>query len=113
MNPQASADDAPVVIGLVLSVEPDCPADLVLQRQLRACPELAIGDRQGAWIPCTATTRDPRVLHAWLESLPGIRAVDVVFTEVATPSDAAARAHRRHAPDDDHFATLPKPAISP
>jgi hypothetical protein len=81
---------SPHVIGVVLTVSDSLSAAqvAVLLAALRACPGLRLGEPRGPYLPVSAETSDPRALHCWLEALPGVRAVDVTFVEIAD-SDGA------------------------
>jgi hypothetical protein len=84
--PLTSNAPAPVVISLVLRLresEADCAAVFTA---LLTRPEIELGAMREGWLPLVAETADPRELHAWLESLPGIAQVDVTFVEIVPES---------------------------
>jgi len=70
------------ITGLVLTLDASTCDVTALLGELRRHDSLCVGQPEGPWLPVTAETDDPRALHRWLESLPGVRAVDVVFVEV-------------------------------
>lgn len=75
----------PVVLGLVLSLPAAGPLRAAVAAALAARPDLRPGEPRGHLLPLTAETADPLALHRWLESLPGVLAVDVAFVEVDAP----------------------------
>lgn len=85
------------VNGLLLTLTDDerMAQEALLEMDRREGVEL--GDRAGRWQPVVAEstgTRDSHEIHEWLEALPGVLAVDVVFSSVSpppAPGKAAAR----------------------
>jgi len=54
---------------------------------------IELGDRTDRWQPVvveTSGTRDSHEIHEWLEALPGVIMVDVVFSSVSDPEEAEA-----------------------
>jgi hypothetical protein len=86
------AGGAPAVVGLVLTLDVNETGLSATLAALAKHPELCLGGRHGPWLAATAVTNGPRVLHAWLEVLPGVLAVDVVFVEVAPGDNTDSRA---------------------
>jgi hypothetical protein len=72
-----------VIIGLVLTLPPSAPDRAALLATLAARSDLRLGEPQEHLLPLAAETSDPQSLHRELENLPGVRAVDVAFVEVA------------------------------
>lgn len=51
---------------------------------------IELGDRTDRWQPVvveTWDTRDSHEVHEWLEALPGVVSVDVVFSSVSDPQE--------------------------
>ena len=51
---------------------------------------IELGDRTDRWQPVvveTSDTRDSHDVHEWLEALPGVVSVDVVFSSVSDPEE--------------------------
>lgn len=72
--------------------EPAIRAEAVTQ--LRARPELTLGEVRDRWLPAALETRDDagsRAVHDWLMALPGVAFVDVVsvnFEPTLSPQTA-------------------------
>ncbi|MBK8476143.1 MAG: hypothetical protein IPL39_07450 [Opitutaceae bacterium] len=77
----------PVVISLVLRLREEDALRTTTLATLRAQVGLELGAIRDSWIPLVAETPDPRELHRWLESLPGLASVDVAFVEVVPQLD--------------------------
>jgi nitrate reductase NapAB chaperone NapD len=78
------------VNGLLITLTEDetLSSDALLAIAKHDCIEL--GDRTDRWQPVvveTSGTRDSHEIHEWLEALPGVIMVDVVFSSVADPDD--------------------------
>jgi hypothetical protein len=71
-----------ITSGLVLTLNADAArADQALAA-LRTRPEFAIGERNGQWLPVAMEVADDaasRAAHDWLNQLPGVDFVDVVY----------------------------------
>lgn len=68
--------------GLLLSLSGDASAVEQALAQLRACPVLTLGDRQGSWLTAALQTSGPEESerwHRWMQGLPGVGDVEVVF----------------------------------
>ncbi len=48
-------------------------------REVGAHPAITTGETSGSYLPALIERADARRIHEWLESLPGVRYVDVVF----------------------------------
>jgi hypothetical protein len=77
------------VNGLLLTLSPD--PDLANSARIRISsrPEVSLGTAQDRWQPLAADTPDVRAahdLHEWLESLPGVEQVDVIYVGFDEPS---------------------------
>ncbi len=70
------------VNGLLLTLSPDPEiADAALAR-ISTRPEVSLGDAQDRWQPIAVDTPDVRAahdFHEWLEALPGVEQVDVIY----------------------------------
>jgi len=81
------------VNGLLITLTEDetLSGDTLLAIAEHDCIEL--GDRTDRWQPVvveTSGTRDSHEIHEWLEALPGVIMVDVVFSSVSDPKEAEA-----------------------
>jgi nitrate reductase NapAB chaperone NapD len=81
------------VNGLLITLTEDetLSSDALLAIAKHDCIEL--GDRTDRWQPVvveTSGTRDSHEIHEWLEALPGVIMVDVVFSSVSDPEEAEA-----------------------
>lgn len=68
--------------GLLLSLAGDASAVEKALAELRACPVLTLGDRQGPWVTAALQTSGPEESerwHHWMEAIPGVGGVEVVF----------------------------------
>jgi len=81
MTPFESAP-APVVVSLVVRMHDEQQLQEGVYTALRTRPEIEVGEAFGSWLPVVVETGSPRDLHAWLEALPGVAFVDVIFVEV-------------------------------
>jgi hypothetical protein len=75
-----------------LSLDPRL-ADAALKRISR-CPEASLGDTLDRWQPLAVDTPDVKAahdFHEWLEALPGVEQVDVIYVgfEEPTPTEIA------------------------
>ncbi len=68
--------------GLLLKLSPDSEiADAALARICQR-PEASLGEVQDRWQPIAVDTPDVRAahdFHEWLEALPGVEQVDVIY----------------------------------
>ncbi len=68
--------------GLLLKLSPDpAIADAALTL-ISERPEASLGDTQDRWQPIAVDTPDVRAahdFHEWLEALPGVEQVDVIY----------------------------------
>jgi hypothetical protein len=87
--------------GLVITLSQD-PA---LARDARAAlanrPEIQLGEQRGRWLAAALRVGNPRDEHAWIEQLPGVELVEVVFVgfgENFEEDDAAAETGPRQDP---------------
>lgn len=83
------------VLGLALTFHPSSPALPNTLAQLRAHPGIVLDEPQMPFAALVLETTDPRRDHAWLESLPGVLAVDVAFVEVVSEEQLAGSTPRR------------------
>lgn len=72
----------PVVVSLVIRMHDELQSQEGVYAALRSRPEIEVGEAFGSWLPVVVETGSPRELHAWLEELPGVAFVDVIFVEV-------------------------------
>jgi len=73
-----------------LSLDP-LLADAALAR-ISKCPEVLLGDAQDRWQPLAVDTPDVRAahnFHEWLEAVPGVEHVDVIYVGFDEPSAPA------------------------
>jgi hypothetical protein len=99
------------ILGLALTLDPASPALPDTIAMLHARPGLVLGEVQLPFAAVALETDDPRGDHAWLESLPGIVAVDVAFVEVLSETDPAAQTGPRRRRSRDPLDDSPLPAI--
>jgi len=60
--------------------------------------DIELGDRTERWQPLvveTAGVRGSHEVHEWLEALPGVMKVDVVFTSVSEPTEEESKDFNR------------------
>lgn len=101
------------VLGLALTLDPASPGLPDTIAMLHARPGLVLGEVQLPFAAIALETADPRGDHAWLESLPGIVAVDVAFVEVVSESAYETPAGQRSRRSRDPLDDSPLPAVSP
>lgn len=75
-----------------LSLDP-LLADAALAR-ISKCPQALLGDAQDRWQPLAVDSPDVRAahdFHEWLEALPGVEQVDVIYVgfDEPTPTEPA------------------------
>ena len=71
---------------LTLSSDPDRASEALEHLQRR--PGIELGDARGRWLPIateTSDSRSAREVHHWLESLPGIAQVEVIYVSFDEP----------------------------
>jgi hypothetical protein len=70
------------ISGLVITLNSDAELAAQAVATLSARPEFTPGERNTRWLPVAMEARDDgasRDLHDWLNALPGVDFVDVVF----------------------------------
>lgn len=77
---------------VTLSDEPETAASTI--STIAAHESVSVAPPEGRYLPLTIESADARVIHHWLESLPGVRFVDVVFC--STEMDSAAETQPHH-----------------
>lgn len=93
------------ILGLALTLDFTCREIVGTLSTIRARPGVELDEPRPPFVALVLETTDARADHAWLESLPGVVAVDVVFVEVlpevaGTPRGGHARRHSRDPLDD-------------
>jgi len=103
------------VLGLALTLDVAAPALAETLATLRARPGLVLEEPRLPFAAVALETTDARGDHAWLESLPGVLAVDVVFVEVLSEEALAGHtgAPRRRRRSRDPLDDSPLPEIRP
>jgi hypothetical protein len=74
--------------GLVITLASDPYAAAKAIEALQNKPGIELGERRGRWLAAAFSGQKPRDEHAWIESLPGVELVEVVFVGFE-PEDAA------------------------
>jgi hypothetical protein len=77
------------VNGLLLTISLDRTLADEAQEQISKRPGVFVGVVNERWLPVVAETPDVRAaheFHEWLESLPGIEQVDVIYVGFEEPS---------------------------
>ena len=97
------------VLGLALTLDTASSSLASTLAVLRAHPGLVMEKPQLPFAAVALETTDPRADHAWLESLPAVLAVDVVFVElqgedIATEGASPRRRRSRDPLDDSPLA---------
>lgn len=70
------------ISGLILTLNGDAELAAQAVASLRTRPEFMPGERNARWLPVAMEARDDaasRDLHDWLNALPGVDFVDVVY----------------------------------
>ncbi len=78
------------VNGLLLTLTEDKKLTEVTLSEIRERSDIELGERTDRWQPVVVDsvgTRGSHEAHEWLESLPGVMMVDVIFSSVNEPSD--------------------------
>ncbi len=92
MPPPATTPE-PVLISLAVRLHEDANLRDAALAVLKTRPDLQLGTLHERWLPLVAETFSPLELHAWVESLPGVLAVEVAFVEVTpTPESSPSAA---------------------
>lgn len=103
--PVAPDLSATSVLGLVLTLDPASPGLPATLATLHAHPDATLEAPRMPYVALSIETADTRSTHAWLETLPGVLAVDVAFVEVSShsaPDDCQSlHARRTRDPRDD------------
>lgn len=80
------------VNGLLLTLSPDPGLADSARSRIAARPEASLGDAWDRWQPLVADTPDVRAahdFHEWLEALPGVEQVDVIYVGFDEPAPTA------------------------
>lgn len=80
-----------ITSGLVLTLSTDAALAEEAVASLRARSEFTPGERNDRWLPVvleTANDAASRVAHDWLNSLPGVEFVDVVYVDFSDDNEA-------------------------
>ncbi len=75
--------------GLMVTLSSDAGLADEACGSMRSREGLELGERQDRWLPLvadTASDREARDLHAWLESLPGVDQVGVILVGFDEPN---------------------------
>lgn len=91
----------PSILGLTLTLDPAAPAWPETLATLRAREGVSLEEPRMPFVALALETDDPRRDHAWLESLPGVVAVDVAFVEVLADVPSTHPRRRSRDPQDD------------
>lgn len=81
--------------GLVLTLSDDAALAEQAVASLRARPEFTPGERNDRWLPVALEAADDaesRAAHDWLNRLPGVDFVDVVYVNFSENDEAPASA---------------------
>jgi hypothetical protein len=84
-----------ITSGLVLTLNADAALAEQAVASLHARPEFTPGERNGRWLPVAleaADNAESRNLHDWLNALPGVDFVDVVYVDFSEDREAPASA---------------------
>ena len=82
------------VNGLLLMLSPDSKLADATRARIAARPGVSLGLAHDRWQPLVADTADVKAahdFHEWLDSLPGVERVDVIYVgfDEASPTDTA------------------------
>ena len=75
--------------GLLLKLSPDPAIVKAALALISERPEASLGEVQDRWQPIAVDTPDVRAahdFHEWLEALPGVEQVDVIYVGFDEPS---------------------------
>jgi hypothetical protein len=73
--------DGGIIGGVLVRLSDEPEASARALRELRARPEILLGEPVGPWLPLALEADGPRTsrdLHEWIAGLPGVRFVEVV-----------------------------------
>lgn len=102
------------ILGLALTLDPVAPELPATLAELRSRVGAVLEEPQWPYAALVLETTDPRGDHAWLESLPGVCAVDVVFVEVLSEEELGGHVpQRRRRRSRDPLDDSPLPACGP
>lgn len=71
-----------MVCGLVVMLDPDSPEGHSALAAIRSAPSLEVGEQNGRWLSVALETSDAEEcerLHDWMNRIPGVEGVEVVF----------------------------------
>lgn len=77
------------VNGLLLKLSPNPELAAAARTRIANRPEAMLGGAQDRWQPLVADTADVKAahdFHEWLEALPGVEQVDVIYVGFDEPS---------------------------
>ena len=77
------------VNGLLLTLSTDSALAAAARSRIAGMPEVVLGSAQDRWQPLAADTPDVKAahdFHEWLEALPGVEQVDVIYVGFDEPS---------------------------
>jgi hypothetical protein len=77
------------VNGLLLTLSTDPALAAAARTRIAGRPEVVLGSAQDRWQPLAADTPDVKAahdFHEWLEALPGVEQVDVIYVGFDEPS---------------------------
>ena len=83
------------ISGLVLTLSADAALADQAVAKLHTRPEFTLGECNDRWLPVALDAADDaasRDLHDWLNALPGVEFVDVVYVDFSEDSEAPASA---------------------
>lgn len=82
-----SSDGASTALSSLIFTLDECPAlRAAALAALTACSDLQLGEVSGPFLAAVLDSVDPRAAFRELESLPGVRLVEVVFVELPAAS---------------------------
>lgn len=77
------------VNGLLITLSPDARLAARACEEIAARPETELGERQGQYLPLATDIADvgeAHDFHEWLESVEGVRQVDVIYVGFEEPT---------------------------
>jgi len=75
------------VSGLLITMSEDSSLRQETLEALQHHPCLTVGEPNQRWVPVALEHEDARPVHRWIEALPGVDLVDVVFVGLPTEPD--------------------------
>lgn len=108
--PAPCSSPSPSVLGLVLTLDPASSGLTDTLRTLRTRRGLMMEEPHLPFAAVALESTDPRGDHAWLEALPGVTAVDVVFVEIAAETAGGSSGSRPRRRSRDPLDDAPQPA---